>query len=286
MREEIRLVPVGEAELYLEDVGAADAPVLVTLHGGPGGSSYPFREFLGEELSDYRVLYLDQRGSGRSPRLPPDPRLFTVDALVEDLEELRHQLGLERWALFAHGFGAVPALEYARRFPGAVAGLVVVGPWVHFPWLLSRMWRAAGLGEPPPDPEEAAGELFSRYSPGELVSRLAFPTAHGRMQKEWVDDGGMLPADDEVLSLFEANGLWRLDYTPYLLDLGHRPFVLVGDADGTSFPEQAEAVSDLTGGELVVVEGAGHYPWVDRPEEFVSRLYDALDAIFDPGGGP
>ncbi len=279
MREEIQLVPVGEAELYVEDVGPLDAPTLVVVHGGPGGSSYPVRALLGEELADYRVIYFDQRGTGRSPRLPEDPRLFTVDALVGDLEDLRHALGVERWTLLAQGFGAVIALEYARRSAGAVEGLVLVGPWVHFPWLVRKLWQSWAEGAPPEDPEEAVAELFAQVPPRRALDRLMFPTAHGRMHYEWVEDGALLGPDETVLGLFAYNGLWRFDYTPYLLELGHRPYVIVGGADGTSYPEQAEAVVDLAGGELAVIEGAGHHPWIDAAEPFLAELYRALDAI-------
>ncbi|MCH1927564.1 alpha/beta fold hydrolase, partial [Shewanella sp. C31] len=82
MREEIGYIPVGEAELYVEDVGAERAPALFVLHGGPGGNAYALREGLQDYLEDFRVVYFDQRGSGRSLELPEDPRLFTVDALV------------------------------------------------------------------------------------------------------------------------------------------------------------------------------------------------------------
>jgi len=99
------------------------------------------------------------------------------------------------------------------------------------------------------------------------------------MHYEWVQDGGMLAPEESVLRMFATNGLWRFDYTPYLLELPHRPYVLVGDADGTSYPEQAEAVADLAGGELFVLEGAGHHPWVDDPEGSIQALYRALDEI-------
>lgn len=279
MREEIQLVPVGEAELYVEDVGAKDAPTLVTVHGGPGGSSAPLRAGLGEELADYRVIYYDQRGSGRSPALPEDPRLFTIDALVEDMEDLRQALGVERWTPLAHGFGAVVALEYARRFPLHVDGLVLIGPWVHFPWLVKRMWRVVFEADPPEDPTQAVEELFEYATPKEIFDRLMFPTAHGRMQKEWLEDGAQLAPDDRVLRLFAYNGLFAFDYVPYLVEHPHRPFVLVGDGDGTSHPEQAQAVTDLTGGTPFVIPGAGHYPWIDAPEPFLEGLYEALDTI-------
>ncbi len=289
MREEIRLVPLGEVEVYLEDVGALDAPALAIVHGGPGGSSYVFREMLGEELADYRVLYIDQRGSGRSPALPPDPRLFTVDALVEDLDALREALGLERWTLLAHGFGAVPALEYARRFPAFVRGVVLVGPWVHYPWLAKRLWRASRVLQgqdaegAPEDPQAALEEAFAELEPKVVFDALMFPSDHGRAQYEWVVEGSGLMPGAHVGEMFVTNGLWALDYTPYLMDLSLAPHVIVGEKDGTSYPEQAEAVVDLAGGRLEVIPGAGHYPWIDAPEAFVRALYAALDAVLEEG---
>ena len=138
MREEIGYVPVGEAELYVEDVGPVEGPALLVLHGGPGGNAYVLREGLQDYLEGFRVVYFDQRGSGRSLELPQDPRLFTVDALVEDTLLLAEALGVERFGLLAHGFGAVVALEVLRRFPQA-EGAILLAPWVNFPWLAARL---------------------------------------------------------------------------------------------------------------------------------------------------
>ncbi len=46
MREEIGYIPLGEAEVYVEDLGPEGAPALVFLHGGPGGNSYALRDGL------------------------------------------------------------------------------------------------------------------------------------------------------------------------------------------------------------------------------------------------
>lgn len=283
MREEIDVLNLGEAEVYLEDVGPEDAPAIVVLHGGPGGSSYGLREGIGDELGDFRVLYLDQRGSGRSPVLPEEPRLFTVDALVRDLEALRYQLRLDSWTLLGHGFGAIPALEYARRFEEQVDGVVLVNPWVNFPWLAEQLFRASlvlrGMSadlEPPPEPDLTLADAFSSLEPKAVFDALMFPNLHSRLEYEWLTESGSIVGNDGPGQMFVFNGLWSLDYSPYLLHYPRAVSVIVGSKDGTSYPE-AEKIADLTGGMLEVIGGAGHYPWIDEPYAFSEALNLVLD---------
>jgi proline iminopeptidase len=285
MREEIGYIQIGEFELYLEDIGPEEAPVIAFLHGGPGGSAYAFREGVGDDLEDYRVLYFDQRGSGRSPELPAEPRLFTIDALVEDLEALRRELGIAEWTLLSHGFGAVVALEYTRKNPQRVDGLILVAPWVNYPELARRLFRSAlalrGVpdAEAPTDPMLALAEAFRETEPKAVFDALMFPSEHSRLEYEWLAEGSGILGNEGPGQMFVYNGLWNLDYTAYLFDLPLTPAVIVGAKDGTSYPEQAEWVADLTGGSLEVLEGAGHYPWMDEPEAFREALYHALDSL-------
>ncbi len=288
MREESGIIRTQGAEVYLEDVGALDAPVLVYVHGGPGHNSYGFRESVGEALAGYRVLYLDQRGSGRSPELPMEPSLFTVDALAEDLEQVRVELGIENWLLLAHGFGAIPALEHARRFPGHAMGAILLAPWLNFPWLARRLWQAAAGGRgfasgdmdtAPESSEQCLAEAFADHSPKTLFDQLMFPSEHARMEYEWIEVGGALFAGPGVGEAFAANGLWELDYLPYLEEAALDIWVEVGEQDDTSYPEQTEALVKRVGAELRTVPLAGHYPWIDEPEAFTYQLYEALDSL-------
>ena len=118
---------VNGVRLYYRIAGEAPAgraPVLF-LHGGPGHNSYSFARLMGPHLEkERRMVYLDQRGCGRSER-PWDGR-YSLEVLVADLEALRQELGVERWVLLSHSFGGTLALEYAARYPERVAGLVVV----------------------------------------------------------------------------------------------------------------------------------------------------------------
>jgi proline iminopeptidase len=283
MREEIEIIQLDEVELYLEDLGPEDAPTIVVLHDGPGGSSYALREGIGDDLEDYRVLYLDQRGSGRSPELPAQPKLFTVDALVQDLEALRQHLELENWTLLGHGFGAVAALDYARLYPRQVGNLVLVGPWFNFPWLAQQLYRASlrlrdlpDDLEPPPTPQLALEEAFKSFEPKVVFDALMFPSEHGRLEYEWLSEGGGILGGDVPGQMFVYNGLWTLDYSPYLLQ-SPPANVIAGTLDGSSFP-QCEQVADLTGGRLELIEGAGHFPWIDQPYVFSQALIELLEA--------
>ncbi|WP_243090690.1 alpha/beta fold hydrolase [Thermus neutrinimicus] len=279
MREEIGYIPVGEAELYVEDVGDEHAPALLVLHGGPGGNAYALREGLQDYLENFRVIYFDQRGSGRSLELPQDPRLFTLDALVEDTVALAEALGLERFHLLAHGFGALVALEVLRRYP-EVPGAVLLSPWVSFPWLSERLAEAAGL-EPLADPEANLRAALERAEPKLLFDRLMFPTPHGRLEYEWVAEGSGILGPDTPALAFWQNGLWRLDYTPYLSPSRGRVALVVGEMDGTSYP-YAEEVAERLRAPIRVIPGAGHYPWIDQPEAFGEAFREVLEGLLAP----
>ncbi|WP_299429297.1 alpha/beta hydrolase [uncultured Meiothermus sp.] len=286
MREVIDLVAGDNGvEVYLEDTGPEDAPAIVVLHGGPGGSSYTLREGLAEYLEDFRVLYLDQRGGGRSPALPEEPGLFTIDALLEDLFLLRDHLGLDTWTLLGHGFGGLVALDYARRSPQTTRRLVLINPWTNFPWLASQLYRASlGLRgiverdvevELPPDGTGLLQEAFAHVEPKAAFDKLMFPSPHSRMEYEWMAESSTVVGAATPGRMFVLNGLWRLDYTPFLLEVHVPTTVLLGSLDASSYPE-AQTIADLTGGDLELIEGAGHYPWIDQPYAFSEALQNAL----------
>lgn len=99
-------------------------PCLV-VHGGPGAGSYGLEHLGLKPLeSSLQLIYLDQRGSGRSASAPRHD--YRLARQVQDLEELRQRLGLPRWVLLAHSFGGVIATAYATRYPEHVQALILV----------------------------------------------------------------------------------------------------------------------------------------------------------------
>ncbi len=98
---------------------------LVFLHGGPGGGCLPHhRRFYDPKF--WNIVLYDQRGAGRST---PGAELKnnTTPHLVEDLERLRRELGVDRWLVFGGSWGSTLALAYAQAHPERVLGLVLRG---------------------------------------------------------------------------------------------------------------------------------------------------------------
>lgn len=100
----------------------AGLPILF-LHGGPGSGCNPGQQSL-FDASRHRVIFVDQRGAGRS--LPRRGREANTTAhLVADLEQVRNCLGIDRWLVVGGSWGATLALAYAEAHPERVSGLVL-----------------------------------------------------------------------------------------------------------------------------------------------------------------
>lgn len=126
------------------DPDGRDRPFLVFFQGGPGGEAdRPTRgpsspAWLDRALADFRVLMLDQRGTGRSsavgtlPGLSPQQQAerlvhFRADAIVADAELVRARLGIDRWSLLGQSFGGFCALRYLSAAPDGLREVLFTG---------------------------------------------------------------------------------------------------------------------------------------------------------------
>lgn len=97
-------------------------PVLF-IHGGPGSNSLYFELEGGNVFEkDVQMIYLDQRGCGRSSLVANNN--YSLERVVQDFEEVRKALGISQWVLMPHSFGGILATEYAYKHPSASKALV------------------------------------------------------------------------------------------------------------------------------------------------------------------
>jgi len=135
---------VGDGQqLYWETCGKPDGLPALYLHGGPGSgcSTFARRYF---DPSAYRIILFDQRNCGRS--LPNAADVTTELSantnwhLVDDIERLRHHLGVTTWLLLGTSWGSTLAIAYAETYPASVRAMVLAGVTTTRPseidWLL------------------------------------------------------------------------------------------------------------------------------------------------------
>lgn len=122
----IRMIPVvkGKYKVWTKRMGSGSVKVLL-LHGGPG-FPHDYLEAMESFLpqAGIEMYYYDQLGVGNSD-VPDDASLWTLPRYVEEVEEVRRGLGLDRFVLFGHSWGGMLALEYALHDQQHLRGLVI-----------------------------------------------------------------------------------------------------------------------------------------------------------------
>lgn len=267
-----RFVEANGARLWTARHGSG--PPLVLLHGGPGLWDY-FDE-LAALLDDLvEVHRYDQRGGGRSARVPP----YDLATLVADLDALRAHWGHERWTVAGHSWGAALALAYAVAHPERVEALLYIdGTGITEDWKdedqanadarrtpeqrarraeLRALLKGGGDWTPKLDREYCILSWMPDYSDRDRARELA--------ERIYRAPG---PSYDVNAAL---NGDWaRLTAdASFVAAAGHidAPVLVVHGADDPRPARLAERLaSSLPRAELAIIPEAGHLPWVEQPE--------------------
>jgi len=116
-------VDAHNGKLYYEEEGAGIP--LVLINGGPGGTHHGFHPYFSQIKDVARVIYYDQRGTGKSSS-DHTGKTYTVKQAVEDLENLRKGLKIDRWVVLGHSYGGLLAQCYALTYPESCMGIVLV----------------------------------------------------------------------------------------------------------------------------------------------------------------
>jgi proline-specific peptidase len=108
--------------IYYTTIGRG-APIVI-VHGGPGASHDYFLPYLLPLARQNRLIFIDERGSGKSQKLD-DPAGYTVENMVEDVEAVRQGLVLGKITLLGHSYGGVLAQAYALKYQNNLSHLIL-----------------------------------------------------------------------------------------------------------------------------------------------------------------
>jgi proline iminopeptidase len=281
--------------IYYEVLG--NGTPLVILHGGPGASHDYFLPYLLPLARTHRVVFIDERGSGKSEKLE-DPAGYTVEAMVEDVEAVRQALDLGRIDLIGHSFGGVLAQAYAFKYQANLSHLVLASTF-HSTRALNDVFRQMKAHMTPElrariETMEKAG-LYGhgkpwergRYS-GEYMAAAwgegYFPYLYQRRPDPAYDPASSLDMSwDLYREMWGSHGefvvdgnLTSVEYADRLHSITVPTLITVGDHDQVA-PSVAEAIQKaIKGSTLSVIPQSGHMTFVDQPSLYVKVINDFL----------
>lgn len=236
------MLDVGDGNrVYWEVCGNPDGKPALMLHGGPGSGCTPhFRRWC--DPAKYRVVLLDQRGSGRSTPHASHPAtdmgVNTTAHVIGDLEALRAHLGVDRWLVWGVSWGSVLGLRYAQTHPHAVSELVLTGVATGSDAEVALLTR--GLGRIfPEDFDRFLGGLPEHERDGNLAaaySRLMAspdPETRERAARAWTDwETATVPAPPRSVERFE-DPVFRMGFARTVTHYwGNGHFLGDGDDEG------------------------------------------------------
>ena len=263
-------------------------PVLVCHPGGPGFSADYFGD-LAALWEQFTLIMLNPRGTGASDR-PRDPRAYQIDDYVDDVEELRRHLGLERMLLLGHSHGGVVAQAYAAKHPEHVHRLVLASTLPRFgPKQEAAMQR--GIDKRSNQPwasdaiaaleDEQAGRFNSDQELSDLVFReLPLYFAHfGTAEAGYLDTLKTEPVNADTLKLFNNEIFNTFDLRPSLPSITSPTLVITGDEDFICGPICSEEIcAGVQGARQVIIGDAGHMTFVEQPQAFHDEVAEFLEA--------
>jgi proline-specific peptidase len=149
--ESTGFVRVTGGNVWYRRLGGGGALPVLLLHGGPG-AAHDYLEPLAERLAQHRaVVVYDQLGCGRSDA-PDDPSLWTVDRSVEEVDQVRAALRLDRIHLLGQSWGGWLSVEYMARGSDGIASLVLASTSASIPQFMAE---ARKLIEALPEPHRS-----------------------------------------------------------------------------------------------------------------------------------
>ncbi len=253
-------------------------PVAFLLHGGPGADHSAYKPTFSVLSDPLQLVYLDHRGQGRSAR--GDQTTYTLDNNVEDLEALRHYLGLEQIIVIGGSYGGMVAMAYAARYPQAVSHLIVMVTAAQSGFLAKAKQNLAAIGTPAQ--QAIAQYLWDGNFPDEAKLREYFQVMRSLYSITYDPTQPDASGDRTILSVDAINvafGGFLRNYN-ILAELPRitAPTLVIGaEHDWICPPEfSVEIAQHIPHAQLKIFKNSGHLLRVDAPEQLLGAIRQFL----------
>lgn len=255
-------------DFSLSYIDSCDQLTLLLIHGYPLNSAM-WEPQVEDLASSVRVIAPDLRGHGRSDVTPPP---YTISMLAEDCADLLDYLGIERPVIVGGlSMGGYVALEFYRRYPERVAGLIL-----------------ASTRAKPDSPEAQAGRdqaiVKAQREGVEAVANALLPKLFA--PENYAEDQELVEFVQEIMAETSLDGMIgalhamrdRPDSTPTLAEIDVPTLIIHGAEDQIVPVDEARSVKRaIRGSKLVVIPDAGHMVNLEQIDEFNDAILDFLE---------
>src|SRR5713101_4847886 len=281
--------------IYYKILGRGE-PLMIA-HGGPGASHDYFLPYLLPLARHNKLIFIDERGSGRSQKLD-DASGYTIENMVEDVEAVRQALGLGRISLLGHSYGGVLAQAYALKYQKNLSALILGSTFASTKAINQVLLRMKE--KMPAEIRDHINKLETEglYGHGKDYERNRYTAEY--MSAAWGDgyfpyiyqnhpDANYDPVEDGKISWDLYREMWgshgefviegnlkSVEYTDRLSSIHVPTLMICGDHD-ESDPSLSRTMHEkIAGSKLVIVPQSGHMTFVDQPNLFIKTVDDFL----------
>src|SRR5690242_18319415 len=255
------------------------API-IAIHGGPGGS-HEYLLPLSRLSEDRTVVFYDQLDCGESDK-PGDPRNWTVDRFVAEVDALRNALEIERCILFGHSWGGLIAVEYAARAAPGLEGAIFACPLISI-----ARWVADNAAHKSSLPADVQIALDRHEAAGTTTSPEYQSALSVLMKRHFCRLTQEPPEITRLLRMLNAKlyrSLWgdgefactgtlrNYDASPLLLSIAVPCLYLCGEFDRSTPAANRDFAGLTPNAKVSVIPGASHMPMFENPTAFLTAI--------------
>ncbi|MGE0588555.1 MAG: alpha/beta fold hydrolase [Cyclobacteriaceae bacterium] len=278
------LMSINGTKLFVKTIGKGE-PIIV-VHGGPGMNHTYFMPHLHQLAKDYQVILYDQRASGQSAT--PSPDSVTLSYFADDIEGIRKATGQNKITLLAHSWGAIPAIEYAKRYPEQTRAIIFcnavpLNKEFDSEMKENQLRKTSGLDSTDRSiimgsPNFKAGRA-SAYRKLLLLSFRNSFVKESNFHKLNFD----LPANYVTSSGALYTGLGKelssYDYYPELKQMTFPVLVMYGEEDAIPAKSQEMITENAPNSQIEVFKKSGHFIFIEEKKKFSAEVDKFIRSI-------
>lgn len=274
---------------FIKTMGKGEA--MIVLHGGPG----LFHEYLTphfEKLAEnYQVIFYDQRGCGKTD-FPADTASITTESFVNDLEALRNHLGLEKVILTGHSWGAILAINYAKKYPEHVKDMILISPAPSTSEYFDVMFQNMQKKRTDEDTKELvklmSSKDFDKREPTVFKKAIMIGDKVNLADQSKIKElyKNMVFTEASANNLLLVNSIMEKNFFDYNITEGMQSItcptlIILGDLDNVPFASAQLLQDNLSNARLEVLKQSCHYPFFENNKEFNRAVDNFLNPEYE-----